>query len=78
MVAVTGNQRWRISLLEAATQAAIGVPIGFCVVYGISHLGMSPGATAVTTSSLMFVINTSRGYFVRRTFNSLGQNGDQK
>jgi uncharacterized membrane protein YfcA len=67
------GQRWRMSLLEAATQAAIGVPIGFCVVYGVSRFGMSPAATAVTTSSVMFLINTSRGYFVRRGFNRMGR-----
>lgn len=62
------TQSPRTSLLDAATQAAVGLPLGFVVVYAVSWLRLSPAATAVLTTGLMFVVSTARGYVVRRRF----------
>jgi hypothetical protein len=56
------------SLLEAATQAGIGLPIGLLVSFCVAALGLSAAATAVVITGLMFVFSTARGYVIRRRF----------
>lgn len=66
------HQPPRTSLLEAATQAAVGLPIGFMVVYAVSLLDLSPAANGAASAGCMFVISTARGYAVRRRFERHG------
>jgi hypothetical protein len=56
------------SLLEAATQAGIGLPIGLLVSFCVAWLGLSAAATAALIAGLMFVFSTARGYVIRRRF----------
>lgn len=62
------TQRPRASLMEAATQAAVGLPMGLVVVYGVALLKLPPSITAVLTTGLMFLVSTLRGYVIRRRF----------
>jgi hypothetical protein len=61
------TQHPRASFMEAATQAAVGVPIGFAVTFAIGLMGMSAASAALITLS-MFVASTARGYVIRRRF----------
>jgi hypothetical protein len=58
----------RTSLIEAATQACVGLPLGFVVSYAVSMLRLPPAATAVLITGLMFAVSVARGYLVRRGF----------
>jgi hypothetical protein len=58
----------RTSLLEAATQSLVGLPLGFAVVTAVSLLGLSPAAAGALSAGLMFVVSTARGYAIRRRF----------
>jgi hypothetical protein len=62
------NQSPRTSLLEAATQSLVGLPLGFAVVTAVSLLRLSPAATGALSGGLMFVVSTARGYAIRRRF----------
>lgn len=56
------------SLLEAATQAVTGMAIGFCVVFVVTWLRLSPATSAAVSVALMFVASIVRGYLIRRRF----------
>jgi hypothetical protein len=58
----------RTSLIEAATQSAVGLPIGLIVSFSVAMLGLSAVATAALITGSMFVVSTARGYIVRRRF----------
>jgi hypothetical protein len=62
------SQSRRTSLIEAATQAAVGLPIGFLVAYGISALRLPAGPSAALITGLMFAVSVLRGYLIRRQF----------
>lgn len=62
------HQTRRQSLLEAATQAAVGVPIGFSVVFFVGFLDLNPFWLALSTSCVMFLVSSIRGYVIRRRF----------
>jgi hypothetical protein len=62
------TQPRRTSALEAATQAAVGIPIGLAVSFGVALLGLSAAATAALITGAMFVVSTARGYLIRRGF----------
>ena len=61
-------QSRRTSLLEAATQSLVGLPLGFAVVTAVSLLRLSPAAAGALSAGLMFVVSTARGYVIRRRF----------
>jgi uncharacterized membrane protein AbrB (regulator of aidB expression) len=58
----------RASALEAAMQAAVGVPIGFSVCFAVGKLGLSPTLSAALITVVMFLVSTARGYLIRRGF----------
>jgi hypothetical protein len=62
------SQSPRTSLLEAATQAAVGLPIGLVVSYAVSWFRLSPAISAALITGLMFVASTARGFWIRRRF----------
>ncbi len=62
------HQPRRTSLLEAATQAVVGVPLGLAVSYGVALLGLSPAFSAALITGLMFVVSTARGFWIRRAY----------
>jgi hypothetical protein len=69
------SQAPRTSLLEAATQAAVGLPIGFGVVTAVSLLGLSPAASGALSAGAMFVVSTARGFWIRRRFEEINIKG---
>ena len=58
----------RTSLLEAAANAAVGLPIGLVVSYGVALLDLSPAVSAALITGLMYVASVARGYWIRRRF----------
>jgi hypothetical protein len=58
----------RTSLIEAVTQAAVGLPLGFLVSYGVSLFHLPPEITAALITSQMFAASVARGYVIRRRF----------
>jgi hypothetical protein len=62
------RQRPSTSLLEAATQAAVSLPIGFVVVFGVERMQLGPMASAATITLAMFLLSVLRGYVIRRRF----------
>jgi hypothetical protein len=56
------------SLKEAALQAAVGLPIGLIISYGIALLHLPPAISAWLITGLMFLASTARGYVIRRRF----------
>lgn len=58
----------RTSLIEAATQASVGLPLGFAVSYAVSMLSLPPAVTAGLITGLMFAVSVARGYWIRRRF----------
>ena len=65
---MSGRQHPHASLLEAATQAAVGVPIGFAVTFAVGLMGLSAAAAAALITLSMFMLSTVRGYLIRRRF----------
>jgi hypothetical protein len=62
------TQQRRHAALEAATQAAVGIPIGFVVTFGVELLHLPPAISAALITGLMFLLSTLRGYLIRRRF----------
>jgi hypothetical protein len=62
------TQHPRASLMEAATQATIGLPVGFAVSYGIGLLHLPPAIAAALITVAMYVLSILRCYVVRRRF----------
>ncbi len=62
------TQHPRASLREAATQATVGLPVGFAVSFGIGLLGLSPAAAAALITLSMYALSILRGYVIRRRF----------
>jgi hypothetical protein len=62
------TQTRRASLLEAVTQSAVALPIGFAVAFVVGFMGLDPLVQAFTIAATMFVVSTVRGYLVRRRF----------
>lgn len=62
------TQHRRTSFLEAATQAAVGLPIGFAVTFAVGLMGLPAAASASLITGLMFLASTVRGYVIRRRF----------
>jgi hypothetical protein len=58
----------RTSLLEAATQACVGLPLGFAVSYAVSMLRLPPAASAAAITGLMFAVSVARGFWIRRAY----------
>jgi hypothetical protein len=58
----------RTSLVEAATQASVGLPLGFIVSYAVSMLCLPPAVTAALITGLMFALSVARGYWIRRAY----------
>ncbi len=65
------------SLVEAATQASVGLPIGFAVSYAVSMLGLPPAVAAGLITGLMFALSVARGYLIRRRFEHFHANIDK-
>jgi hypothetical protein len=63
----------RTSAIEAATQAAVGIPVGLVVVYCIALLKLPPAITSALTVGVMFLVSTLRGYLIRRRFDRIQQ-----
>jgi hypothetical protein len=61
------TQHPRASLMEAAKQATVGLPVGFAVSFGIGLLGLPPAAAALITLA-MYALSILRGYWIRRRF----------
>ncbi len=59
-------QSRRLSAIEAAAQAIVGVPIGFAVSFTVSLLGLSAVMAAASITGTMFLVSTLRGYLIRR------------
>jgi hypothetical protein len=62
------TQHPRTSLLEAATQATVSLPVGFAVSFGVSLLRLSPAVAAALITVAMYLLSILRGYWVRRRF----------
>lgn len=62
------RQHPRTSLIEAATQATVGIPIGFGVKFGVEQIHLAPAWSAATITMLMFLLSTLRGFLIRRRF----------
>lgn len=62
------TQRPYVSLIEAATQSLVGLPIGFVVSFAVGLLGLSAAASAALITGTMFLASTLRGYLIRRGF----------
>jgi hypothetical protein len=62
------SQHPRTSLIEAATQATVGIPIGFSVAFAVGLLQLPAAPAAAMITGLMFVASTARGYVIRRRF----------
>jgi hypothetical protein len=62
------TQHPRASLLEAATQATISLPVGFLVSFGVSLLHLAPAIAAALITVAMYVLSILRGYLIRRRF----------
>jgi asparagine N-glycosylation enzyme membrane subunit Stt3 len=60
------TQHSRASLVEAATQAAVGV--GYAVVFGVECLHLPTAWSAAVITVSMFLLSTLRGYVIRRRF----------
>jgi hypothetical protein len=58
----------RTSFKEAAMQAAVGIPIGLVVSYGVALLHLPPALSAWLITGLMFIASAIRGYLIRRKF----------
>jgi hypothetical protein len=58
----------RTSLIEAVTQASVGLPIGLVASYVVAWFRLPPAITAVLITGLMFAASVARGYLVRRSF----------
>jgi hypothetical protein len=64
-----------LSAIEAATQAAVGLPVGWAVCFSVELLGLSAAASAALITIIMFLFSTIRGYIVRRSFDKVSRNG---
>jgi Flp pilus assembly protein TadB len=62
------RQPRRSSAIEAATQALIGLPIGFGVTFTVEQLHLPPAWSAASITTLMFLLSALRGYLIRRRF----------
>lgn len=62
------TQHPRTSLIEAATQAAVGIPIGFAVTFAVGLMGLPAAVSASLITLSMFLLSTVRGYLIRRRF----------
>ena len=62
------NERPRTSLIEAATQATVGLPIGFAVSFVVALLRLPPATSAALITGLMYLCSILRGYVIRRRF----------
>jgi hypothetical protein len=63
-----GQQSRRLAAIEAATQAAVGLPIGYAVCFAVGLIGLSAAASASIITLSMFLVSTIRGYLIRRKF----------
>ena len=68
-------QSRRTSLLEAATQASVGLPIGLVVSYTVAWFRLPPAVSAALITGLMFALSVARGYWIRRRFERAGRRG---
>ena len=62
------TQSPRTSLLEAATQSLVGLPLGWAVSYAVVSFRLSPAISAMLITGLMFVVSTARGFWIRRAY----------
>jgi hypothetical protein len=62
------TQHPRASLREAATQASVGLPIGFAVSFAVGLLRLEPPASAALITLTMYALSILRGYWIRRSF----------
>jgi len=67
------SQQRFTSLVEAAMQAAVGLPIGLGVSVIVASMGLSAALTGALISSLMFIASTLRGYLIRRRFETMSE-----
>lgn len=61
-------QHPRTSAIESATQAVVGVLIGFSVSFVVISLHLSTALSAWLITAIMFFVSILRGYLIRRWF----------